>query len=144
MPNGRLVSKLKPRWVLQWLLLFAWTGLIWRLSSQPVVPSVGNAGIDIAWRQGGHLMLHFGLFLLAWLAGVSTLGRTRGTLFALVFALANALLDEIYQVTMPGRNANLEDVLTNGAGVLLGLAVVERCVVHKISCPKDQRQQVPE
>lgn len=109
-----------------WLLLLAWTGLIWHLSSRPLVPSAGNAVIDIAWRQGGHLVLHLVLFLLAWLAGVNSWGRRWGTLFALVYALANALLDELYQTAVPGRNANFEDVLTNGAGVVLGLLAVWR------------------
>jgi VanZ family protein len=107
-----------------WLLLVAWTGVIWFLSSRPVVPTVGSDAVDLSWKQGGHLLLHFVLFLLAWLAGVGAWGSARGTLFALVYALANALLDELYQTALPQRNANLEDALTNCAGVLLGIIVV--------------------
>lgn len=98
--------------------------MIWLLFSYPTVPSSGSSSADTVVLQGGHLVLHFGLFLLAWRAGVGSFGRTRATLFALVYALANALLDEAYQMTVPGRNANLEDVLTNSAGVMLGLVVV--------------------
>ncbi len=90
------------------------------------VPSAGSDLADTILRQGGHLALHFVLFLAAWRAGAASFGRTRGCIFALVYALANALLDEVYQMTVPGRNANLEDVLTNITGVLLGFVVV-RC-----------------
>lgn len=110
--------------VINWLFLLAWTGLIWFLSSRPSVPSAGNDGMDTFLRQGGHLALHFVLFLLAWRAGIGSFGRTKGVIFALFYALINAVLDELYQTTVPGRNANLEDVLTNGAGVLLGFVVV--------------------
>jgi VanZ family protein len=107
-----------------WLALLAWTGVVWFLSSRPSVPTIGSGAVDLSWKQGGHLLLHFVLFLLAWLAGASTWGRTRGMIFALVYAFANALLDEVYQTILPQRNANLEDALTNSAGVLLGLIVV--------------------
>lgn len=107
-----------------WLLLSAWTVLIWFLAARPSVPSAGSDLMDTILRQGGHLGLHFVLFLLAWRAGVASFGRRRGAAFALIFALANACLDELFQTTVPGRNANLEDVLTNSAGVLLGLVGV--------------------
>lgn len=110
---------------LDWLILVVWTALIWFLSLRPSVPSAGSNLADTILRQGGHLALHFVLLLLAWRAGVASFGRRRGALFALVFALANGLFDEFYQLTVPGRNANLEDVLTNWAGVLLGFVMVQ-------------------
>ena len=110
-------------WV-NWLMLAAWTGFIWFLSSRPSVPSAASDIADYVVRQGGHLALHFILFLLAWRAGVARWGRRWGSMFALVFALANGVMDELYQLTVPGRSANLEDVLTNTAGVLLAYGVV--------------------
>ena len=109
---------------LAWVLLVAWSGLIWGLASLPSVPSAGSRGWDFAIRQGGHLGMHMVLAWLAWRVGTITWSRRAGWMFAACLALPHAVLDELYQGMVPGRDANLEDVLYNCAGVVVGLVAI--------------------
>jgi len=88
------------------------------------VPSAGNDVWDFIIRQGGHLALHAILAFLAWWAAILTWRNRAGLAFALAFSIPQAVLDELYQNYLPGRNANLEDVVYNLAGVVGMLFVI--------------------
>ena len=107
-----------------WIALLTWMGLIGTLSSLPVVPSAGSDTRDYLVRQGAHLGLHAVLTVLAWRAASLSWGNPTGFVFALCLAIPHAVLDELYQVLVPGRDANLEDVVYNLVGVLLALALI--------------------
>jgi len=107
-----------------WIALVTWMGLIWTLSSLPVVPSAGSDTRDFLVRQGGHLGLHAVLALLAWRAATLSWGNPTGFVFALCLAIPHAVLDELYQILVPGRDANLEDVVYNLVGVLIALVLI--------------------
>ena len=110
---------------LHWLALLAWSGLIWFLTSRPSVPSAGSETGDFVIRQGGgHLLLHSVLALLAWRAAALSWGNGIGFAFAAFLAVPHAILDEVYQGLVPGRDANLEDVLYNLVGVAAALLLV--------------------
>ena len=107
-----------------WSALLAWIGLIWYLSSRPSVSSVGSDTWDFVLRQGGHLVLHALLALLAWRAAVLAWGNRIGLLVAWSLSIPHAILDELYQNRLPGWDANLEDVAYDLVGVVAALLVV--------------------
>ena len=109
---------------LHWFALLAWSGLIWFLTSRPSVPSAGSDTRDFVVRQGGHLLLHAVLALLAWRAAALSWGNRIGFAFGACLAVPHAILDELYQGLVPGRDANLEDVLYNLVGVCAALLLV--------------------
>lgn len=43
--------------------------------------------------------------------------------FSFIFCAAYAILDELHQISVPGRGAELEDFLTDCTGALMGLAL---------------------
>lgn len=112
--------------MLRWLTLLAWSGLIWYLSSRPSVPapSAGSDAGDFVIRQGGHFVLHAVLALLAWRAVILSWSNRIGLAFAWFLSIPHAILDELYQNRLPGRDANLEDVAYNLVGVVAALFVV--------------------
>ena len=116
----------RPYWKigLHWLALLAWSSLIWFLTSRPSVPSAGSDTRDFVIRQGGHVLLHAVLALLAWRAAVLPWGNRIGLAFGWCLAIPHAILDELYQERLPGRDANLEDVLYNLVGVFAALLLV--------------------
>ena len=118
--DGRYLFELS----VTWIALLMWIGLIWTLSSLPVVPSAGSDFWDYLVRQGAHLGLHAVLAVLAWRAASLSWGASTGFVFAIGLAIPHAVLDELYQALVPGRDANLEDVIYNLLGVLLALVLI--------------------
>jgi VanZ family protein len=63
--------------------------------------------------------------LLAWLwcraLGATGSGARRKMIGAAVISIAFALLDEAYQMTIPGRYASMTDLLLNAVGVAGGI-----------------------
>ena len=114
---------LQPRF--WWLLLIGWSSLIWVLATRQSVPTSGDIRLDYVWRQGGHALLHTILTMLALRAGKCTWRPSQGAVFALIFSIGHAVMDEMIQVYVPGRSANFEDVITNLIGVLFGLLIVQ-------------------
>ena len=119
-----MVDRLYWKIGLYWFALLAWSSLIWFLTSRPSVPSAGSDTRDFVIRQGGHLLLHAVLALLAWRAAVLSWGNRIGFAFGWCLAVPHAILDELYQRQLPGRDANLEDVLYNLVGVFAALLLV--------------------
>ena len=118
--GGRSLLELR----VTWIALLIWVGLIWTLSSLPVVPSAGSDSRDFLMRQGAHLGLHAVLAVLAWRAASLSWGTPTGFAFAICLAIPHAVLDELYQALLPGRDANLEDVVYNLVGVLIALVLI--------------------
>ena len=108
-----------------WVLV--WMGLIWTLSSRE--PSGEPSPLVLSWLSNcGHAPL-FGLLAL-WVVPLLDRGRAWVRLdarrLALVLAgvLAYAVVDELHQSTVPGRDATPWDVLTDMTGAACTLWVV--------------------
>jgi|GEM_PF-1290045 len=116
--------------VTAWVFLAVWMSLIMSLSSVPgsSIPSAGESPIgkviDYVLRQGGHLLLHVVLGLLAWRATRRTWGQRTALVVALLLVLPFAVLDELYQAFTPGRDVNAEDLAYNTVGVLIPFALM--------------------
>ena len=124
------------RWPLGWrvCLALAWMGLIWFLSSrQEVLPEGADSALWAFFANLAHAPL-FGLLAL-WIglaslppsavsnarnAPVPALGTLRASCIW-ILALAYAVLDEWHQSWVPGRDANLDDVVIDGLGAALVL-----------------------
>ncbi|NLG49746.1 MAG: VanZ family protein [Chloroflexi bacterium] len=115
MQNGLLAAP----WA-AWVMLALWSAGIWFVNTRSRVFSIGQAATDYVLYQAGHFFGHVVLGLLAMRASTLTWGWRKGAWVALAGALAHAVLDELAQLFVPSRHANLEDIVYNMAGVLVG------------------------
>jgi len=124
----------------RWGLVVLWTGVVLTLSgasfgseqtgaiSLPLLerlfPDVGHGVavvVHVAIRKAAHLGEYLVLAFLTARALRLTRPATFGTLaLAIGWAVAVALVDEVHQATLPGRNGSPADVLLDGAGAGLG------------------------
>jgi len=123
---GRGLQRL-PRWS-AWLLVLAWMGLIWFLSSLTAGPGDGLSRLGF-WGNFGHAGV-FGLLALWMIAGLPREGgwaritvlSAAGVLFGVTLY---GVIDETHQLYVAGRHASGLDVLVDalGAGCTLWVAV---------------------
>jgi len=116
-------------------LAAAWAGVIFYLSSQP--------GIDTPLLFPGQdklfHMAAFGILGFFLMGGVKTTGsgyRTGQLWFVVVLVMLYGLLDEFHQYFVPGRDADILDVLADAAGGLLGAWCMYYLVRVLIAAPR--------
>jgi VanZ family protein len=106
-----LLRRLSLLWAAVLLLLFIWGG------NQPEAAGLFKA----PWDKLAHLSW------FAVLAGLLDFGLNLRFRFpAALFCLGVALWDEGRQLTLPGRSADLGDLLFDGLGILIGLWIARR------------------
>ena len=108
-----------------WLPAVAYMGVIWLVSSfeMPALP----VGL-VPWRDKGVHVVEYGVlgFLLAhaclrtWRGRVAGHASLRIGAFAILFGVLWGVLDEIHQAFVPGRSADVLDVVADTIGVTLG------------------------
>ena len=108
-----------------WACFFAWSALVWVLSTRPFVLRTHSSTLDHIVSQASHLVGHFLLGLAAWRSSALTWGPSHALWVALSITVPHAVLDELVQEVIPTRNANFEDVAFNLAGTLLALLGTE-------------------
>ncbi|HIE37645.1 MAG TPA: hypothetical protein EYP77_00985 [Anaerolineae bacterium] len=109
--------------LLRWLPALAWMGLIFALSAQPDLPHAPRPWLDTLLKKGGHAVAYG---VLAWLylrALRGSSARDQARPMAALLAVAYALTDELHQAFVPGRHPSPVDVLIDGAGALLAMAL---------------------
>jgi VanZ family protein len=130
---------------LPWIAVLLWMLLIFYLSSQPAVTSselsmgitekvveqVARAGndFDINIDQADEFVrknAHFFLYLLLGVLILNTVrngGRTlfAASIFAILLSVVYAITDEVHQLFVPGRGAQLQDVGIDTAGAVIGV-----------------------
>ena len=119
-----------PLWArraLAWLAVVAWMGLIFYLSSQPVLPEHPSGAVDYVSKKAAHLMVYAVLAALWWRA-LAREGLSPGWAFALALAASvlYGLSDELHQTFVPGREGRLTDVGYDLLGAALALAILGR------------------
>ncbi len=117
------------RLLLAWLPLFLWLGLIFYLSSRSTLPRVPLPSEAEVWFRPyvsplAHLVEYAVLGALAYRAART--GRTGRSLWVgvVIFGVVVGALDEFHQSTVPGRAAEMADVLADSVGTLLALATI--------------------
>jgi len=131
----------------RWVMAILWMALIFWLSSFPelravsvgqsigVIPHIDRAGeklLELFLRKSAHVALYAVLAVLCyWACSVTDLWRMRHRPYtwAAGISTVRAMLDEIHQAFVPGRDGALMDVGFDALGVLAGLALV-----HAMSC----------
>ena len=100
-------------------LAITWAGVIFYLSSRPIIgmPSL------FSWQDKLLHIIAFGVLGFFLIGGMKTTGngyRTGQVWFVVVLVALYGLLDEFHQYFVPGRDADIFDVLADATGALLG------------------------
>lgn len=129
LPTG---SHLSPRWLRQrpwlhlWIPLVAWMGLIYYLSAQPDLPHPETKWLSELVSSGAHAFV-FGVLAVLWARILR--GRRRAWLVAFVLTMMYAASDEFHQAFVPGRHSDPWDLLCDGLGAAVALAIWSRLIV---------------
>ena len=103
-----------------WVPLLVWMGLIFYLSAQPDLPHPDTGWAGLLLSSGAHAFV-FGVLAVLW---VRALGERRHALLvAFTLTMLYALSDEFHQAFVPGRYPDPWDLLFDGLGALLALAL---------------------
>ena len=109
-----------------WAAPIAWMTFIFFLSAQPDPADLFPVPLNVD-DKVIHLLLYAALGLLLWRAarggGVRRLERRPGG-WALAIGSIYGLSDEFHQAFVPQRSADLADLITDGIGLALGIAIV--------------------
>ena len=125
-----LIGVVRRRWRASRLsrLLFAWgpaaalMAAIYFASDRPDAPRLMGAVPDVLAHAAAYAVL--GAATLRGLAGARRAGATaRAALLAAVLAAAYGMADEFHQSFVPGRTAELRDVLADALGAAAGAAL---------------------
>lgn len=109
-----------------WLALVGWIGVIFWFSSQPDLKSGLETWQDVVLRKIAHVSEYFVLsYFFSRCLAVQGAWRSRHYLAVVIFALAVASVDELYQTTVRGRSGNPLDVGVDALGAV-GWAVLQR------------------
>ncbi|PUU87217.1 VanZ family protein [Halanaerobium sp.] len=132
--------------ILSWAAVFIWLLVIYNFSAQSAKESsrlsaglskviyrvlTERAGLKVQLssfhsflRQGAHFFIFFvlALFLLNAFR-VSGYEFEKAITYTLLISLAYAGLDEIHQIYVPGRTAELKDIFVDGLGIISGIGV---------------------
>jgi VanZ family protein len=139
--------------IFSWTAVLLWLVLIFYLSSQPAVESDGlskkvtkviieNVGkvvpldgqtsttVDLV-EQFNHLVRKYAHFTLYFVLGMFMMNGFRqsgvvglkGFLFSLLFCILYAISDEVHQIFVPGRGAQVTDVMIDSAGSFIGVGM---------------------
>jgi len=130
---------------ISWAIVIAWMGLVLFLSSQPASESAAlSRGVThgivaiIQWIVPGieinvgsvHALVrksaHFGVYLVLGFLVMNALKQSGAkwrsrTLLALLICVIYAIVDETYQVFVPGRAGQVTDVIIDSVGALTGI-----------------------
>ena len=125
--------------ILRWLPAVAQAVLIFVLSAQPDLHLAEQPLLDFLLHKLGHLVV-YGLLagLVAWALeaprrqrGPGRPGASRWWSVPLLLCIAYGATDELHQSFVHGRGPSPVDVLIDGLGALLGLAVYSWLVRHR-------------
>lgn len=138
--------------ILSWTAVLLWLVLIFYLSSQPAVQSDGlskkvtkvivdtvdrvvelddeKSEIDLV-EKFNHIVRKYAHFTSYLVLGVLVMNAFRrsgvrgfkGFIFSLVFCILYAISDEVHQVFVPGRGAQVTDVLIDSVWAFVGIGM---------------------
>jgi VanZ family protein len=103
-----------------WLSLLVWMGLIFFLSAQPDFPRPKARWLDSLLSYMAHMFL-FGVLAVLWRRALG--GRPVAWPIAFALTIAYAFSDKFHQSFVPGRMADPLDLVWDGLGALLALAI---------------------
>lgn len=102
-------------------------GLIFILSAQPTLPRAPEPWLDALVKKSGHAVA-YGVLAWLYLRALQGDGLASGGLrfLSLALAVAYAFTDEFHQAFVPGRHPSPVDILIDGMGAALAMALERR------------------
>ena len=106
-----------------------WSGFIFLLSNQPVLPGPQLYTWDFIFKKCAHIFVYFVLFLLV-NRGISIHfdGKSKKSYLALLFTIVYAMTDEFHQSFIPGRSSTIRDLGYDGLGMIIGWLKLHRYI----------------
>ena len=112
----------KPTAVILWLITISYMGLIFYLSSKPIMlPKMLRNTDKII-----HAIVYFILALLFYFSLLKSGLRKSLLAISLLLAISYGISDEIHQYYVPGRIASIGDVIADSFGALIGSLLAAR------------------
>lgn len=109
-----------------------WMGLIYYLSSKPVLPM----GMLFSWQDKVMHMLFYGVlaFFFAFALGTWQRGLSRKQVAGVtVLACLYGILDEFHQTFVPGRSPSFGDITADTIGALLAASILRMLLNIKLA-----------
>ncbi len=110
---------LQKRFILYYLPIILWCGVIFFLSSQSKLPGPDTFVLDFLFKKSAHMFVYGVLYWLLFRA-VNVERQEKIFLLPLLFCLLYAVTDEVHQSLTPGRTPTLRDIGYD----FLGMSVV--------------------
>jgi len=107
-----------------WVLVLAWAGVIFTLSSIPSL-AVTEGLVDLLLRKAAH-MTEYALLTILLIRALGQSGVARPVPWAAGLAVAYAISDEFHQSFVPGRAGLPRDVLIDAVGIAIACALAVR------------------
>jgi VanZ family protein len=112
-----------------WLPPIVWSGLIFFLSSQSVLPGFEETAWDYIFKKSAHMFVYAVLYALTWRA-VRMQTHFKSTanhlLLPLILTMLYAASDELHQSTVVGRTATIRDVGYDFVGACTALILLRK------------------
>jgi VanZ family protein len=114
-----------------WAAVAVWAAIQLTLTSLPgkAVP----VALPHPWDWSGHLCLYGGLGVLIARAAVIRGWPLRRLVWVALLVSAAAALDELHQLFIPGRSAEVGDWLSDTIGAAIGLTVGARLMTSRLA-----------
>jgi hypothetical protein len=111
-----------PRWLVNWVPLVTWLGLIFWMSSRSTLVAIAHDSAEELAYSSAHLIAYAVLAWLWWRAiRPERQADWAGLLGALGLTVLYGVSDEIHQLFVPGRAAQITDLLCDAGG---GVAMI--------------------
>lgn len=113
--------------ILRWAPVVVWMAVIFAFSSTSSLPTAPSTLVDALIKKGAHFGEFAVLAILVFRAIDAERSSVRQRAFlALGVSLAYAVIDELHQSLVPGRNPSPFDLLIDSAGAIAGLTTIMR------------------
>ncbi len=110
--------------LLNWIPVVLWAGVIFYLSSLPIIQGPAIKPLDFILKKAAHITEYAILFFLLDRAFRPSRNHSQ---MAFLFGLSYAFSDEIHQIFTPGRGASFRDVLGfDTLGLILSWLMVKK------------------
>lgn len=120
---------------IRWVSVLVWMGIIFAFSAQPhsgetTRQYLGDYNVPV--RKAAHMTEYAILLLLSRWSTLGTATDTRIRLWLpLLLSIGYSCTDEFHQNFVPGRSAQVSDVLVDAVGALIGLAIA--LIIQKLT-----------
>ena len=111
--------------VIYWLPVFVWSGLIYLFSSHAVPSATQIYWGDFIIKKSAHIF-EYGLLALLWYRALKQSGVKKKTsaIVGLILAICYGITDEYHQTFTPGREPRIRDVVFDTIGATAALYIV--------------------